>query len=260
MTVLVSVRVGHMASTWLSSVTVAWTPILTYARRRQALLDWMESNTDLLAFRDDDDVVGFAFGAPDQRLTVSRNYMVLSSGASGQDMVASLDGPTRGVLEVLEPSGMHLHVIAQMASAALDDADYDAATRRFANAVTWNVASALPWRADDASVLVDLHSDRFQAQVEFGVVRRDELHQRIAHPGLGRVANGGLEAPDRGFVTEAMAAAPELSLFLESRTEPIGASPVKTLDEVWEYHQTACDEVLSLTQGLASSINAQEEA
>ncbi len=247
-----------MARTWLSGLMLRWTPILTYTRRRQALLDWVEKNTRPIGFFDDDaeGTVGFAFG-PDMRMLVSRAGVLISSGASGESLAHVLDEPLNGVLEVLEPRNLSLDAIAGMTSQPLAVRDYATATRRFAQRAAGNIRR-LNWDPTDAAILMDVEDARFRIQLEYGIVTRSELLERLQSPSLGRLASF-LEAPHPDQVATAVIQEAEISVFLDGALRPKERMHFTTTTELWSNYESARSELEEFAQSLSVMLSESSE-
>ncbi len=172
-----------MAQHWTSAYEVRWTPILTFARRRLELLEWLDKHTEPVAFVEQPDYIGVALLTPDLRLTVDRSRMTVDTGVSGGSIDALVDA-MEGVFEVLEPKDAVLHTASSYWSSTLPGADYHEERARLAGQLT-GVPTLGGFRADDASGLADFESMEHHVQVEWGVVEQDELFSRLTMP-LGR--------------------------------------------------------------------------
>lgn len=172
-----------MAQHWTSLYEVKWTPILTFTRRRLALLDWLDTHTEPVAFVERPDYIGVALLTPDLRLTVDRSSMTVDLGVAGGTIDAAVDA-MGGVFEVLEPKDAVLHRASSYWSSSLLGADYHEERARLAGELT-GVPTVGGLRADDASGLADYESMEQHVQVEWGVVERDELFLRLTEP-VGR--------------------------------------------------------------------------
>lgn len=179
-----------MYQDWLSSFQFKWTPILTYTRRHLALLDWFEQNIEPVAFIDhhDKQLVGVALVAPDLRITVRRWGMTLESGLSGVP-IEKLTPAIEGVFEVMAPSSVLATQYLSTGVVPVED-DYYERCARFGALVSGDVfGSSDLWRVTDGSAVLDLTSEMMKVQVEWGIVKDQELLDRLRHPEKSRLGN-----------------------------------------------------------------------
>ncbi len=166
-----------MAQHWTSTYLLRWTPILTFVRRRLELLELMEARLDPIAFVDRPDAVGVALASKDLRVVARRGGMLVSTGLSGAGL-ENLHEAVQDVFEVLQPKDAVVSRARSVWSSRLPDADYNVERARLARELTGG-ADTGDFRPDDASALADFESRELHAQVEWGVVKRDELLQRL---------------------------------------------------------------------------------
>ncbi|MDH6279552.1 hypothetical protein [Prescottella agglutinans] len=177
---------------WLSSFQFKWTPIITYTRRHLGLLDWLEKNVEPVAFVDSPEkhTLGVALLAPDLRLTVGRSGLLLESGMSGLD-VDRLAPAIEGVFEVMDPSSVLATEYRETGVVALAGADYYEECAKFGRLVGGGAFKpGSDYRVTDGSAVLDLESDRFKVQAEWGIVRSDELLSRLRTPEASRLRGG----------------------------------------------------------------------
>lgn len=243
-------------------MVVAWTPILTYARRRAAFLDWIEEHTEPVAFFDDEDgdKIGLAFGSTNVRMVVSRSGVRLSSGEHDLDMEEHLDRPLQGVLEIMEPRTLTLRSTTALLSYGLGDGDYRASTSAFARRVTATSQAAVinGWQPSDAAILFDLFSATERVQAEFGVVTLDELQERLAVPGQGRLTSH-IDVPDYETVKRATRDQPPLSVFVEATIRPLEQQHCDSSQSLWQTYRFNMEGLEQLADQLGSGVDASKE-
>lgn len=247
-----------MATRWVSAVLVNWAPILTYTRKREEVLEWVEATLDPLAFSDGEETLGLAFGEPDMRLAISRRSMVLSSGASGTDMEQVLDEPLRGILDILTPAQTRVAQVIIRASEGLRATDYHDVARRFATRAHGGTRALARWTATDAAVLTDVETGGFTAQVDYGIVSPDEIRERILNPEISRVG-AFLGAPSGRRLDQRMEQVPPVSLFVDALLDPMNDDYVSSSQDIWQIYSEAEERLLELADGLASSVTDQGE-
>jgi hypothetical protein len=176
----------------MAVLQVRWDPILTFTRRRLALLDWLEENVAPLAFTEAPDHVGVAVGSAGQRIRTQRDGLdILLDGASAE--VQSLSETIDGVFEQLRPgqAWVSRYRGAWTTPIALE---YKEACSRLAHRAFGGFLpeDATPY---DCAYLVDLHLPSGKAQIEFGVVTPSEVRERLEDPTIGILATRGDARP-----------------------------------------------------------------
>lgn len=168
---------------WTSAAVASWTPILTFTRRRMAVLDWFEEHVHPVAFTDDPDHAGIAVESEFQRLRFDRQYLRIAT-EDRTARVEALGSALEGLWQLVEPQNVVLRRYFGAWSFALPGADYDTTRRAFA---TRCIGADLGPRARgaDAAALVDVQSDFGTLQLEFGLVTAPELAERLAEPRMG---------------------------------------------------------------------------
>lgn len=205
---------GGMYRRWVTSCRFLWPPILTYSRRRGDLLEWFEAHLEPIASLDDGEIVGVAVLSPDLRITVTRQGFTLDSGLGGLDLI-ELSAAIDGVLEVLAPRDVILDSFTAAGVSSLDHDDYEAERASFAARSALSGATAIASAGllpVDGSNLVDLTSTDLRVQVEWGVVRDDELLARLRHPEQSRLNGHTLDA-DALHLTPPRWTAPPVGLY-----------------------------------------------
>jgi len=203
---------------WVSAYHLAWTPILSFDRRRATFLDWVEANLEPVSFADTPNEVGIALVSPDLRLTVTRRGFKVDSGLSALPIEVLLPA-VEGLFEAMEPRKVRiLHHIA-VATVELKDADLATECGRFARKLSDGRPSISGLVPTDASALLDMTSKEEKVQIEYGVVGRDELASRLQNPSLGRLSSRqeGRGRRDTQFWEQEAAA---VSLFVSTDTHP----------------------------------------
>ncbi len=175
-----------MLHRWTSSYFLEWTPILTFARRRLELLNWLEEHTSPVAFTETHKSVGVAMLANDLRVVASRGSMLIESGYSGAEIKA-LAPAIEGMFEVLAPKNVVLSRSQAMITYDLGDRDYHEECARVGSRFAFPLTDQPGFRPIDGSALVDLESPELNFQVEWGVVEATELLARLQRPQMGRL-------------------------------------------------------------------------
>lgn len=198
---------------WTSAYRFEWSPILSFASRRQSFLEWVDENADPLAFRDADHELGLEFIASGLRLLIRRDGMTIENGAVCEDPVGDLRPMLDGVLDVLAPKDVRLSVAALAFSAPLGDVNYDAARGALARGLVGD-DSTEPFDITDASCLVDVIGEGFHAQAEWGVVQPGELISILSHDQGARL--GSIRPPiNREAPTPAVDSLTAANLFVD---------------------------------------------
>ncbi len=196
---------------WTASLFVAWTPILTFQRRRSELLDWFERNVNISGFTEDDQHVGIEI-ARTQRVVVGRESLAIEQRTPDAD-AETLTHVLSGVFQTLEPEDAFPREYSSAWSAEIDG-DFEERCQALATRVAPTPGGDLPMGATDCSVLVDFEAGDAFAQVEFGIVDRDDLLRRLQAPqGIGRLAARHEKHRPRAQVMESDL--PALALFAD---------------------------------------------
>ncbi|OYO03384.1 hypothetical protein [Enemella evansiae] len=167
-----------MATAWLTSITLAWHPLLTFERKRLSFLDWVDENIDFIGFSKREDEIGLSLGSG-VRLEARRSQasLTLDHMATWSDAEALL----RGLMEILQPRHPRVMVVSGQWSGDTVDVSYDKARRAVArNAALGDHAS---FRSIDTSILLDFSGPGAEMQCELGVVTASELQDRLRHAG-----------------------------------------------------------------------------
>ncbi|WP_392507514.1 hypothetical protein ACF3NT_11275 [Naumannella halotolerans] len=177
-----------MGTRWSASLEVGWHPILTFERRRTQFLDWAEENVDYTGFADrDSDFVGLQLGGG-ARIEVSRSSLrahVRYPAANFDVLRDTIDG----AMKIFSPQHPRLLLVKSQWSSGIN-AEYKRACRTLAqrSLAAPELNGAIP---ADTSILVDVLTSRAQIQVEYGVVERAELVDRLTKPAMSRVEGLG---------------------------------------------------------------------
>lgn len=167
---------------WTASVAVEWSPILTYARRRQEFLDWAEANCDIAGFLDKGEFLGLAIGGRGQRIEITRRGLELQIDDPRMD-VAALSRPLEGIAEIFQPTGSVVTAYRGRWSVQLED-EYEDVAHRVARAAVPLSQGPAPI---DVALLVDLdHAQAMQVQMEYGIVDLEQLTDRLTREDSGR--------------------------------------------------------------------------
>jgi hypothetical protein len=193
-----------------------WTPIITFGVRRLNLLQWMEDNLDPVAFSDTRDHIGVALLNKDIRMVVHRSGMVLEDAVAADVGVSSLIPAIEGIWPVLSPKSAVLRSASMAWSFELEGVDYNEARAWFARQASGVSAWPMGFRAIDASALMDLEGPNFTAQVEWGVVSKAELADRLTDPEAGRMSSNRPAARTSSVHIDALA---PTSLFVDLTIE-----------------------------------------
>lgn len=237
----------------MSAYQFKWTPILTYARRHLELLGWLEEHTEPVSFSDTTmQRFGVALVAKDLRITVDRSGMRVESGLSGvptEQLLPAIDG----IFSVLEPHDAVLVDASVAASHSLATTDYHEECARFAARVSAVGPSAEVYRPIDASVLVDVESTDIRVQVEWGIVKKSELLDRLTRSTRGRLRPkpGPSEDDARdialGTIVNEM---PSVSLFTDMNLTRRHGGEVGNVDDVEKVIGITNAQAQTLTEGL----------
>ncbi len=170
--------VGPMSSStrWLFGADVAWQMPVTFSRRRDDFLEWVEKEVPVSNFFEDGTAAGVAVER-DSRLTINRRSMhVRLSGPDGN--LGQVRQLTSRALELLEPDRISPYLAVGVFSYALD-AEYDDARRRLAAVSLDQISPEVdPY---DVAILWDGLLDGAHVQCEFGIVSADELVFRLGN-------------------------------------------------------------------------------
>lgn len=172
---------------WVSAYHLAWTPILSFDRRRATFLDWVEANLEPVAFADTSNEVGIALVSPDLRLTVTRGGFRVDSGLSALPIEVLLPA-VEGLFDAMEPRKVRISNHIAMATVELKDTDLAAECARFARKLSGGEPSIAGLVPTDGSALLDMSWKEETVQIEYGVLGRGELASRLQNPSLGRLS------------------------------------------------------------------------
>lgn len=247
-----------MAIRWVSAVMVSWAPILTFSRKRDEVLEWVEAALDPLAFQDGDTSLGLAFGEPDMKLAFTRRGVLLTSGASGHSMESLLDEPLRGILDVLTPAQTRVTNVLVRSSEGIDSESYADSARSLAERAHGRGLAASSWQATDVAVLSDVSTEGFSGQVDYGIVSPEEIRQRILNPDVSRVW-GRMDAPSQRHMESRLSDVPPTSLFVDALMAPDSRDYVASSADIWQTYAEAEERILELTEALATSAPDQGE-
>jgi len=172
---------------WTAAYTFRYSPIISFERRRLALLDWVERSVDPISFRDDSHEVGFSL-TRGVRIRIDRRSVTLEDSIAAKDGVESLWPMLDGLLEIMEPRDIEMAFASVAWSRNLRGWSYGAATQALAAQVT-GLRGPLPSgiTATDVAPLVDFTSDNLVVQAEYGVVSPPELRDRLNNPDVGKI-------------------------------------------------------------------------
>lgn len=197
---------------WTAAYRFRYSPIISFERRRLALLDWVEQHVDPVSFRDGRDEVGISLSRG-VRIRIGRSQTMLEDGVADLQGVDSLWPMIAGLLETMEPRDVVLHSASIAWSSELPGWIYDDATRTLATRVT---GLSAPLQSGvvptDVAPLVDFTSDRLRIQAEYGVVNPPELRARLNDDDIGKIKgrSGGDIDPS------ALVGLPETMLFVDT--------------------------------------------
>jgi hypothetical protein len=179
---------------WTAALRIEWRPVLAYARRRAALIDWFDTAIDITGFSEDNnEFLGIEIGDT-QRVAIQRDSLGIMLG-DPKDDAARVAPAITGVLEILQPTDPSLTRYLATWSVQVEG-EYDERRQALARR-----ASALP-DATDCAIVVDVPYETGLSQVEYGIVTDRELKTRLAHPEMNRLTRSvgyappPLQAPD----------------------------------------------------------------
>jgi hypothetical protein len=172
---------------WTAAYRLRYRPVISFERRRSALLDWVEQNVEPVSFRDDRNEVGLSL-SKGVRIRIGRQTTTLEDSIAADDGVESLWPMLDGLVATMEPRDILLTSASIAWSSDLAGWSYPEATRALAARVT-GVASTLSSGLvpDDSAPLADFRSERLHVQAEWGVVTPPELRERLNDEELGKV-------------------------------------------------------------------------
>lgn len=248
--------VRDMARRWTAELELSWHPILTFERRRLALMDWLEENVDVVAFKNTAEQVGVSTKSTELRATATSSGLKLSS-SSPLFQLDQLAGVVAGVLEVFSPAEPRLKVSRSTWSAELPGS-YALACARFGRHVSF-YAETGEFAATDGSALVDLDGSSAHIQMEIGVVEAQELLMRLSVPQVSRIPQSSSSARTRvspqGITISEL---PSLSLFGEIVWVPKGKQLVAQTDDVSTATYSILEQCASILDSVALSLSKPE--
>ena len=203
----------------------AWTPIITFGTRRLRLLEWVEEHLEPTAFIDSPtgDHIGLALGDKRVRLTVTRRGAQLEDRSAQGAGVGSLSPALEGLLAILEPKSVVLDSASIAWSSDIPSMSYNSARGGLANSVSGLARAGSLFNALDTSMLLDVETEDFDGQVEWGVVSAPELKERIENPQIGRLSAQRARA---SLTESAFKELPEASVFLDTHLHQSDSSPI----------------------------------
>ncbi|WP_106818171.1 hypothetical protein [Janibacter massiliensis] len=233
---------------WNANVLIEWRPILTFERRRLALLDWLEEEVQVVRVLDDTSGIGVAVDDPAQRLIIERQRCTVRL-SSHQATFEGLGRALQGVFKHMEPSEAWLASYRGAWSKELDAESYEDACDKFTRGVV-NLPKSDRLTLRDAACLADVAVDGEDCQVEYGIVDRRQLHARIRGGVSGML---GFDTPERDDASVAMRSLPNVSMFCDVRSftrQPV-SDPATTLTGLHEMVERAA----LLVEALATPID-----
>lgn len=237
------------ATRWSATIVIEWKPSLTFSRRRVALLDWYESNVDVVSFEEDVDHVGVAVKSRSQRIIVDRSSATIQL----RDPSARLEGflpVLGGIWEVLALDRSRVRSYTSAWSLGVDRDYLDACAR-----LAIRAAGPIPefvGQPRDCAALVDIVTALGEATVEMGIVHPLELRTRLAIPEMSRL---GKRHPM--FNREPMDLEEEIpptSLFVDVHWRPKDGTEGRSPEAALEAAAAAEVEVARLVQGLHGAV------
>lgn len=173
---------------WVAKYAFHWRALVSFKQRRDALAVWIDDNVLPRAVLDTDDVLGIAVEYQELRVTIHRSGFEISVGAPDLDVTA-LEAAFGGVFSIMRPGNLHISACRTLSSVDLDAANYDDARQNFAT----KCAGPLDDRFEvaDGAAIVDLATNTSRLKVEFGIVNKQELRERLRKP--RQISDTGLE-------------------------------------------------------------------
>jgi len=180
-----------MPRQWRILLAIEWTPMIAFMRKRLKLTDWLDEHTSPQAFIDEADHVGVALGDLDTRAVISRERMIIT--ASSTEALPSLRPVVDAVFTVMEPKLPGLAHSRVTLTHPLTGS-YTELIADFAHRAGLSNAVLPPGvHAVDSSVLTDMRDDARRVQIEWGVVNRNELFDRVSDWSFGRLSSPGAD-------------------------------------------------------------------
>lgn len=235
---------------WTAQLRIAWLPVLTFERRRLTLLDWLEEHAEVVGVLDEtgrDAGVGVAVGRPEQKLVVQHDGCHVRLEAPH----ASLDGvmgALNGVYEAMDPVDAHLDYFRTAWSLPLKD-EYMPARLAFASRAA-GLPASVDFAVSDAAVLADVEMEDRTLQVEYGIVDKNELRDRLVGRATGMM---GRNRPMSSGPTVGVPL-PDVSLYADVRSFDRRLCP--TPDAV----RTEFYEMVNHSRRLVASLGGGEDA
>lgn len=196
---------------WTASYRIDWSPVISFERRRAALLDWVEENLKPVAFRDVEGEIGVSLERG-VRIRIDRTGAFLENRSAATDGVASLWPMLEGLCKVMEPRDLTLGSGSIAWSCDIGDGDYARSTRSLAERVTGLSTLSSGTYATDVAALVDFEGPGYDIQCEYGVVSPLELGERLSDLSVGKIK----ARPGAVLKGHAFNGLPELSLFIDT--------------------------------------------
>ncbi len=218
-----------VAQRWVRRYEFHWAPLISFRQRRDEFAHWVDDNESPRAILDEDEVVGVAVGHRNLRLTMHRTGFDISVGSPRID-IDPLERVVPAIARIFRSRGVHVASGRTVHTYEID-ADYDLLRRRLGRRVTGGQVGE-GFEEIDCSALVDFSQKDRRLQVEFGVVRAEELEERLRSPGRGRLR--GLDLPRVSDVGEGF---PSVSLLCDATWRALRSYPAADDDYtmLWNY-------------------------
>lgn len=161
-------------------------PVISFDRRKAALLDWVETHLEPSSFRDAEDEVGVSLkrGA---RIRIDRQSVVLENTGALADGFDSLAPMLDGLMETMEPKDIAFVDGGFCWTGEFPETTYAHATAQLARSATGIGDLPCGLVPSDVATLVDLRGENFELQAEYGVVTPHELSLRLSGADAGRL-------------------------------------------------------------------------
>ena len=197
--------VANVAQRWSGIYSFHWAPVLTFAKRRELALEWIEQHMNVRSYLDREHEFGVGVDRKGLRLVVRKGGFDLLLGAPELE-VGAARALLEGVLTVFMPRRLHISGARMLWSAPLAGSASDVASA----AASALVVEPDGFHAFDFATLLDTRTPGAHIQVEYGVVDPLELRTRLTRTDMGRIRTAEMPA-----VADLPSEFPEASIFCD---------------------------------------------
>lgn len=224
--------------------------MLTFRKKREALLEWFDENARPLAFLDDDEVLGIEVGSHATRLLVDERSLVLQVGSPAAS-VALLEHAVQGVFDVLAPKETTALDYHGLWTVGLDGTYADLTSKLAARAAPIHRDGTSGFEVMDGALLIDLKDEFGTYQVEFGIVTPGEIRQRVGREVAGRVTRASRMLMPVESIPADVAVA---SLYMDVHVRDAQQADLETAGEVTAHFDATEKRVTRLAYDLAGTL------